>query len=99
MKKTSLIQGNVLLIQVITYLRFLSELLIYSFYCNQIRASNGDDSCFTDYLVLPGGHCKDDVSHYSTDRFCGNQLGVQGISQPIVQESAPFILQVISSKK
>ena len=84
------------------------QLLFYSFYTNywftffysnQNRASNGDDSCFTDYLVLPGGHCKDDVSHYSTDRFCGNQLGVQGISQPIVQESAPFILQVIFSKK
>ena len=38
------------------------------------------------------------MSHYSTDRFCGNQLGVQGISQPIVQESAPFILQVIQEK-
>ena len=92
MKRTSLIQGKV-----ITYLLFFT--LIYFFYSNQNRASNGDDSCFTDYLVLPGGHCKDDVSHYSTDRFCGNQLGVQGISQPIVQESAPFILQVISSKK
>jgi len=62
---------------------------------SNFRASNGDDSCITDYLVLPGGHCKEDVaSHYSTDRFCGNQMGFQGISQPIVQYTAPFILQV-----
>ncbi len=58
-------------------------------------ASNGDERCFTDYIVMPGGHCKDDQSHYSTDRFCGNSLGVAGMSQPIVQYSSPFILQVI----
>ena len=58
------------------------------------RASNGDEHCFTDYLVLPGGHCKDDESHYSTDRFCGNTLGVEGMAQSIVQYSSPFMLQV-----
>lgn len=61
-------------------------------------ASNGDERCFTDYLVLPGGHCKDDQSHYSTDRFCGNTLGVNGMSQAIVQYSSPFILQVSRPK-
>ena len=37
---------------------------------------------------------EDVTSHYSTDRFCGNQMGFQGMSQPIVQYTAPFILQV-----
>ena len=61
-------------------------------------ATNGDESCGTDYIVLPGGHCKDDQSHYSSDRFCGNNLGVSGMSQSIVQFSSPFILQVVSDK-
>jgi len=61
-------------------------------------ASNGDERCFTDYLVLPGGHCEDDQNHYSTDRFCGNSLGVSGMTQNIVQYSSPFILQVVTDK-
>ena len=61
-------------------------------------ATNGDESCATDYIVLPGGHCKDDHSHYSSDRFCGNNLGVAGLSQSIVQYSSPFILQIVTDK-
>merc|ERR1712107_427745 len=43
--------------------------------------------CNADYLMLPGGHCKND-QHHSTDRFCGNSLGVGGIRQPIISYSA-----------
>ena len=27
---------------------------------------------------------QNDATHYSTDRFCGNNLGVRGIRQPII---------------
>ena len=29
-----------------------------SFSWHYSGASNGDERCFTDYLVLPGGHCE-----------------------------------------
>ena len=65
-----------------------------------VEGARNGDSCNADYLLIPGGHCKvsldlisilafqcnvqNDATHYSTDRFCGNNLGVRGIRQPII---------------
>ena len=54
--------------------------------------------CGADYLLLPGGHCKNDQEHYSTDRFCGNSLGVGGIRQPIISYSRPFLFRVVTDR-
>jgi len=56
------------------------------------------DSCSSDYLLLPGGHCKNDKTHYSTDRFCGNTLGVGNLRQPIISYSRPFLFRVVTDK-
>merc|ERR1711935_172519 len=53
-------------------------------------------SCNSDYILLPGGHCKNDITHYSTDRFCGNSLGVGGIRQPNISYSRPFLFRVVT---
>jgi len=53
--------------------------------------------CKADYLMLPGGHCKND-QHHSTDRFCGNSLGVGGIRQPIISYSRPFLFRVVTDR-
>ena len=65
-----------------------------------VEGARNGASCHADYLLIPGGHCKvscwsisnpdkslsfqNDATHYSTDRFCGNNLGVRGIRQPII---------------
>ena len=56
-------------------------------------ADNGS-SCKADYILIPGGHCKNDKTHHSTDRFCGNTLGVNGMRQPITSYSRPFMFGV-----
>jgi len=58
--------------------------------------SETGSSCNADYILLPGGHCKNDKTHYSTDRFCGNTLGVNGIRQPIISYSRPFLFRVVT---
>jgi len=55
-------------------------------------------SCAADYLLLPGGHCKNDQEHYSTDRFCGNALGIGGVRQPIISYSRPFLFRVVTDR-
>merc|ERR1711973_326253 len=58
------------------------------------EGSDNGSSCNADYILLPGGHCKNDRTHYSTDRFCGNALGVNGMRQPIISYSRPFLFRV-----
>jgi len=64
----------------------------------RIEGARNGDSCFSDYLLIPGGHCKNDETHYSTDRFCGNNLGVGGVRQPIISYTKPFNLRVVTDK-
>jgi len=70
-------------------------------------SASGDVKCQTDYLMLHGGHCKNDKSHYETDRFCGNSLGPPPSSsgpllaespdsQTIVSYKRPFTVQVVT---
>ena len=35
---------------------------------------------------------------FSTDKFCGNTLGVAGIRQPIISYSKPFMLRAVTDK-
>jgi len=63
-----------------------------------VEGARNGASCHADYLLIPGGHCKNDATHYSTDRFCGNNLGVRGIRQPIISYTKPFNLRVVTDK-
>lgn len=58
------------------------------------EGSDNGSSCNADYILLPGGYCKNDNDHFSTDRFCGNALGVKGMRQPIISYSRPFLFRV-----
>jgi len=60
---------------------------------NADGADNGSN-CKADYILLPGGHCKNDKAHYSTDRFCGSSLGVNRMRQPITTFTRPFLFRV-----
>jgi len=63
-----------------------------------IEGARNGDACHADYLLIPGGHCKNDATHYSTDRFCGNNLGVNNLRQPIISYTKPFNLRVVTDK-
>ena len=63
-----------------------------------VEGARSGDACNSDYLLLPGGHCKNDKTHYSTDRFCGNTLGVGSVRQPIISYSRPFLFRVVTDK-
>ena len=63
-----------------------------------VEGARTGDTCNSDYLLLPGGHCKNDKTHYSTDRFCGNTLGVGNLRQPIISYSRPFLFRVVTDK-
>jgi len=63
-----------------------------------VEGAKHGEACRADYLLIPGGHCKNEETHYSTDRFCGNNLGVNGIRQPIISYSKPFNLRVVTDK-
>jgi len=65
-----------------------------SSYDERIYGSSNGGHCSSDYLLIPGGHCKNERNHYSSDRFCGNALGVQGLKQPIISYSKPFLFRV-----
>jgi hypothetical protein len=58
--------------------------------------SDNGAACSADYLLLPGGHCKNDPGHRSTDRFCGNAMGVMGIKQPVISYSKPFMFRIVT---
>ena len=36
------------------------------------------------------------VIHFSSDRFCGNDMGAMGIKQPIISFSRPFMFRVVT---
>jgi len=63
---------------------------------SSVEGAKHGEACVADYLLIPGGHCKNEETHYSTDRFCGNNLGVNGIRQPIISYSKPFNLRVVT---
>jgi hypothetical protein len=65
-----------------------------SSYDERIYGSANGAHCSSDYLIIPGGHCKNERNHYSSDRFCGNALGVEGLKQPIISYSKPFLFRV-----
>jgi len=61
-----------------------------------VDGAKSGEACNSDYILLPGGHCKNDKTHYSTDRFCGNTLGVGGMRQPIISYSRPFLFRTVT---
>lgn len=71
--------------------------LFENFQDNAVSGDKHGTGCDSDYVLLPGGHCKNDL-HYSTDRFCGNSLGVGGIRQPIISYSRPFLFRVVTDR-
>ena len=68
--------------------------LTESSYDEPIYGSANGPACNSDYLLIPGGHCKNERNHYSSDRFCGNALGVMNLKQPIISYSKPFLFRV-----
>jgi len=70
--------------------------LTESSYDESIYGSKTGVQCSSDYLLLPGGHCKNNRNINNSDRFCGNALGVDGMKLPVISYSKPFLFRVKS---